>query len=33
VRTVKLVQFSDHDHEVYRKIAQSLRASASASAS
>jgi O-acetyl-ADP-ribose deacetylase len=28
LRTVKLVQFSDHDHEVYRTVAQSLHASA-----
>lgn len=33
VRTVKMIQFSDYDHEVYRKIAQSLRASAAAPAS
>jgi len=33
VRTVKLVQFSEHDHEVYRRIAQTLRASAAAPAS
>jgi O-acetyl-ADP-ribose deacetylase (regulator of RNase III) len=33
VRTVKMVQFSDRDHEVYRKIAQNLRASAAAPAS
>ena len=25
VRIVKLVQFSDHDHSVYRKVAQQLR--------
>ena len=28
LRTVKLVQFSDQDHEVYRRLAQSLHASA-----
>lgn len=28
LRTVKLVQFSDRDHEVYRRLAQSLHASA-----
>jgi O-acetyl-ADP-ribose deacetylase (regulator of RNase III) len=28
VRTVKLVQFSDRDHDVYRKVAQSLHRSA-----
>lgn len=28
VRTVKLVQFSDHDHNIYRKLAQSLQGNA-----
>jgi len=26
IRTVKLVQFSEHDHEVYRRLAQNLHA-------
>jgi O-acetyl-ADP-ribose deacetylase len=33
VRTVKMVQFSDHDHDVFRRIAQNLRASAAAQGS
>jgi O-acetyl-ADP-ribose deacetylase len=33
IRTVKLVQFSDQDHEVYRRVAQGLRGTASATQS
>jgi O-acetyl-ADP-ribose deacetylase (regulator of RNase III) len=32
LRTVKLVQFSDHDHEIYRRLAQTFQGGATTSA-